>query len=337
MIEIAIVLVLALHLMCVNVAAAGPLVCLGLEIGEARGDALAGRTGRYLAHAAVVLFCLGMLLGLVLTWLIWDDAFRGTLRVLPRRVAFGVAELVFSLVLMAAHAVWWRRAKQPGPKQRILRCLLPFLSGTNLLYHFPFLFFVISDLAAGGNAGTAPLDSMFRQLIVTGPMLARFTHFSAAAFAFTGVVLIGYALRVARHGEPEDAARVASWGGWLGLVPTVAQLPAGIWLLSQLPRDAIGRLMGGHWLDALLFLSSLVLAFLLMHKLAAIATRDADRRTLVQAMCLMFVVIVLMTGVLRRTKPPRATPVAGQDGPVHFEGVHDGATNLLLGGSRLGR
>lgn len=326
MIEIAIVLVLALHLMCVNVAAAGPLVCVGFEIGEARGSTLAGRAGRYLAAAAVVLFVAGILLGLVLGYLVWDESFRGALRVLPRRIAFGIAEAAFSLALMAGHWLWWRRVRHPGAVHRTLRCVLPVLSGTNLLYHFPFLFFVISDLAARGGGGTEPLDSTFRQLIGTGPMLARGVHFVLAAFAFTGVVLMVHALRSARRDAPEDTARVASWGGWLALVPTVVQVPAGVWFVSQLPREAIGRLMGGDWIDGLLFLTSLIAAFLLLHKLAAIAFRDADRRTLIQALSLMCLVIVLMTGVLRRTKPPRAVGTNETQVPVHLLGA--GVWNL---------
>jgi hypothetical protein len=46
--QLVLVLVFAAHLLCVNVASAGPLVAAGLDWLEGRGNRLAGEAGRYL-------------------------------------------------------------------------------------------------------------------------------------------------------------------------------------------------------------------------------------------------------------------------------------------------
>jgi hypothetical protein len=299
-----VVLVFALHLLCVNVSTAGPLVCLWLEWREGRGDELAGRAGRYLAGLSLTLLVLGGVLGLLLGYLLWTPGLREALLRLPSKIYFGVWELVFSLVCMGLHLLWWRAAPSCSRWLRVGRSLLPLLAGTNLLYHFPVLFVVIAQIANSASPAGDVIDaSAFRQRMLDGEVLARAAHFTLASFAVTGVALFGFALRIARRGADEsDVNRVAAWGGRIALVTTLLQIPAGIWVLFQVPADVQSRLLGGDLLGAALLALSIVAALMLLHNLAAVAMGDAQRGVLIRSMTMMVLVVVLMTGTLQRSR-----------------------------------
>jgi hypothetical protein len=297
-------LLLALHLICVNVAAAGPLVCLWLEIREGRGDTLAGRAGRYLAGSAVWLLLAGIALGLLMGWLLWSEEYVGALRQVRSRAWYGVWEIGFSLALMLVHAAWWFFRPNSGRWERAARCAAPLLSGTNLMYHFPPLFVVISQLSASPPASREPLTSaQFMALMLSGEVLARSTHFWLAAAAMCGVMLIGYALRLRRRGAAEDdVRRVALWGGRLALAPTLAQLGVGLWVLLALPAQVQFALLGGDPIGAALLGLSLVAALALTHQLAAVSFGDVRRESLLRAMMAMVLVVLLMSATLERTR-----------------------------------
>lgn len=300
--ELVVVVLLALHLLCVNVASAGPLVCLWLEWREGRGDVLAGRAGRYLAQVSLQLFVVAIVLGLAIGWILWSPEYAASIRKLGSRVHFGVAEIVFSLALMAGHFVWWRRAKDCSRRARIVRSLLPLAAGTNLLYHFPFLFVVLSRIVSGTDDVSVPLTGAeFRQRMMDGEVLARTVHFWLASLSVTGLALVGCALRMSRGDEPPAAvARVAQWGGRIALVPTLLQLPVGMWVLLQLDDVGQKRLMGGDAIGTALFALAVLAALLLMHQLTAVAMGNTKRGALIRSMALMFVVVLLMTGTVRR-------------------------------------
>ena len=302
--EIILGLVLALHLMSVNVASAGPLVCLWLEWKEARHDRLAGQIGRFIAWTSLAMLLVGGVLGLVMGSLLWDDEYRALLARFPSKIYFAIWEFVFSLVLMLAHSIWWTRWVKPSRLLHKVRMLLPLLSGSNLLYHFPFLFVVISDV---GSQRMNPPDivdaAVFRSLIVDSSVLARVAHFVMAAFAVTGVVMVCWSLwRMRFERESKDAARVAIWGARLALVPTLAQIPIGLWLIAQLPSDVQHRLLGADVAVTSLLLISIVVALALMHQLSAAALGDTRRGTLVKVVFTMVIVIILMTAVLQRIR-----------------------------------
>jgi hypothetical protein len=279
-------------------------VCLWLEWREGRGDELAGRAGRYLAASAVVLLLAGAALGLLMGWLLWSEAYLAALQMVRSRAEWGAAELLFSLVLMSAHVVWWRLRPQACWWQRAARCLAPLLAGTNTLYHFPPLFVVISQLSASPTQAAAQLTSaQFKAQMFSSEVLARSTHFSLAAVAMCGLMLIGFALRLRRLGAAEDdVRRVAAWGGRLALVPTLAQLVVGVWVLVALPQAAQAALLGGDLVAAGLLGLSIVLALLLMHQLAAVAFGDARRSSLLRVMATMLLIVVLMSATLERIR-----------------------------------
>lgn len=308
MTELFFILVLAVHLMCVNVAAAGPMVSLWLEWRDGRGCELAGRANRFLAMKSATLLVVGAVLGALLGYLSWDEPYVGVLRQLSSRIYWGVWELVFSFVLMAAYAGWVCWSISPRLIARICRAMLPLLAGTNLLYHFPILLSIIADLDRGYSVYEGTIDGVaFRQMMAVGHVAARAVHFGLASFAMTGIALIGYAAWLKRRGEAvEQVDRVARWGGRLALVPTLLQLLVGVWLTTQLPSTVQQRLMGGDLLAAGLFGLSIVAALGLMHQLSAVALGDTTDKSLRKSMLLMFLVIFLMTAMSRLAMPDQS-------------------------------
>lgn len=298
------IFVFALHLMCVNVASAGPLVAAGLDWLEGRGSRLAGRAGRYLSWWATGLLLPGGLLGLVVGTLFWNADYRELLGRLSSKIHFGVWEIVFSLALMLAHVLWWRARPQAKGFERGARIVVALLASTNLLYHFPMLFAVIEHaVTSGATAGEPITSSNFRALIVEPAVLSRAAHFVLAAIAMCGVMLLGYALRLQRSkADAADVQQVAAWGGQIALIPSLAQLPVGLWLTASLSRPLQSAVTGNDLVATVALLVSVGLAIWMMQTLAAIAIGDAQRSKLIKAMVLMVVVITVMSGVLQRLR-----------------------------------
>jgi hypothetical protein len=121
------------------------------------------------------------------------------------------------------------------------------------------------------------------------------SHFVLASFAVTGVMLLGLAMRRAKDESlREEAARIGTWGGWLGLVPTVLQLMTGLWLLMISPTPFQAALTGGDTWSTVFFGVSLLGAFAMLPSLAAAAFGGARRRDYLRAMILLTTVIVCM-------------------------------------------
>ena len=299
-------LLLAGHLVCMNVAAAGPWICLACEWQEGRGNQTAGRAGRALARLALLLLLIGILPGLILGWVLWEQGLADTLKRLPSRAIFGLWELLFSAILMAAHLTWWRRAVCPTRRARRLRCVLPLLAGANSLYHFPLLLVIISQVTHGQLVLRGSLDLQFRDLLVHGAVASRAAHFILAAVATSGLALAWCSQRCRpAQGVDPNADLLVSTGGRVALAATVLQVPVGLWVLFELPARSWTRLMGGDTAGSLFLVLSLLASVWLLHKLAAMAFGDTSRQTLLQTIWAMAVVIALMTGVLRRLPPPR--------------------------------
>jgi hypothetical protein len=317
---------LALHLLAMNVASAGPLVCVWLEWKERQGDALAGRTATWLGTTAFVTLLVGGLLGLALGGLHWSAVYaRLWTHTLAYKAAWGLGEYVFSLLFTGGYALWRHRFPDGHGAQRGRgwRQLLLVLSGTNLLYHFPFLFSVAANVYYS-HATTPPISPPdFRRWMVQGDILARVVHVVLASFAVTGVMLLGLAVRRSRQavaGSSDagaeakyEAGRLARWGGGLALVPTLLQIPVGLWIVASLPTDWQARVLGGDLVATGLLGLSVMLSLFLLQDLATIAFGEAERKQAIRAMGLMFLIVLFMTGVLRlmRDKPaPRDAAAA---------------------------
>lgn len=313
MLEAATILMLAAHLLCVNVATGGPLIGLWLEWRGSRGDQDADRAGRYLAGASALALLAGAILGGALLALVWNDSLHAAmLGRLRRKVLFGGWELLFSLVLSMATWIWWARSRRPAGARRLARASLSLLSGTNLLYHFPLLFIVLTQVAESAPDGPPISAGEFRRLIVAGDVPARATHFAIASLAVGGVLLMGAGRRFQRQGIE---SRVGIQGARLALGATLLQVPVGIWLVTQLPPGEVSAVMGDDLAATGMFGLALLASLALLHQLAAAAFGETGARTVRRAMLLLLVVVCLMTGVSRRIR------LQTEDAPAAMDGV----------------
>lgn len=289
-------LLLAVHLLLANLAAAGPLLCMLYEWREGRGHVAAGVVGRRLASWALLALLAAAASGLLVGWLGWSGPLRDALSRLERKVAFGVWEVLFSLVLMAVHVAWWRGAPARG---RWARQLVLLLAGTNLLYHFPTLFAVVGYLrhvpGAGESLGEKLSAADFRQLLAEPLVLAEALHVTLASFAVAGVAAIWLASRATDAVDEPSLDREAAWGARAALAATLLQVPSGIWLTVTWPRTQLQRLMGADPLASAAFALSLLLVLALLHHLASVAFAADSRKSRKAAIALTAAVVALMS------------------------------------------
>jgi hypothetical protein len=313
-VEIIVALILGAHLLCVDLAAVGPLVCLWLDRKEGRGDEEAGRAGRFLLKASLHGLMVGTLLGVVAGCFLWDAQYRAQLMRLASRVHFGAWEWLFSVVLLYAYRWSWRDATTCCGAKRRLRWFLPLLASTNLLYHFPPLFLIFSQL---DPAGAELTSAQFRARLVDGYVVARTVHFCLAALAVSGITLIIYSLK--KGGAAESTSQTyqpAKWGARLALLATLLQLPVGIWIILQMGSESQRTVMGGSLITTGLFVASLVGALALMHCLSVLAFGSFQRVLAVRTISLMILVILLMTLVARQSRQQETAWHQSQPEPV---------------------
>lgn len=297
LLDLLIILLFSVHLMAVNVATAGPFICLWLgRRARKRDDALARQAGVWLAMQTMLGLTGGIVFGGLVLGAVWKhrpDPFFRAAELIPRsRYWFGIGELAFSFLLLMIYLVAWQRFAG-----RWWHAALAFLAGTNTIYHFPLLFAAIGVLSTrpeiwnGPELNRTALYALFRD----PETLSRAMHFILASFAVTGVMLLGLALKLAkREGGQEDAARLSVWGGWIALVPTVIQLLGGLWLLFSTPSVMQSAMTGGDPGITALFAISILAAVMLLPALAAAAFGSAGRKDRVKAMILLTVTILSM-------------------------------------------
>jgi hypothetical protein len=290
------ILVLAAHLLAMNVATAAPLVCIWLKRREVRSaDDTAGRLGRFLAWQSIIGLLLGMAVGLLATWLLWkagDEKFFEALAAVPRRrLWFGLIELAFFLVLMVWYAWAWPRVRRPT----LWHPALALLAATDLIYHFPPLFAAITVLQSRASLPAQELSyTGFLAVMLASETLARVLHFLLASLVVTGSLMILYARRLAMEGS-EDAGRCFVWGARCAFAAGALQLLAGGYLLVSLPAGKQQRLMGGDWLATGLLAASVLGVFALLHSLAPLALGEANRRDAVRSLWLTVFIVLAMT------------------------------------------
>jgi hypothetical protein len=294
------ILLLSLHLICMNVASGAPLACLWLEWKlRSKSDGAAKSAADYLAKMSVLTLLAGSLLGLVMGLMLWTPEYAAVwTKRLGHKMHWGGLELLFSLFILGGYWLWRKKSAASGVAGVIGKSTLLLFASTNLLYHFPPLFLIAGKLADAQEANLEPVErKMFVQVMLEGEIPALWVHFTFASLAIAGIMLLGLALRMGRRGAPaEEVSRVAIWGGYWGLIPSLFQLPVGLWVMSALPPASQSRIMGSSGLATVFFLAGIVAALWLLRELVSIAMGETARGNLIRAMSAMVVVVVLMTG-----------------------------------------
>ena len=296
---IVMMVLLAAHLLCMNISSAAPLLCVWFaDIRCATRSEADREMAQLLAVSSIGMLFLGITLGLAngtISFLLGDRSLLETLPHFQRKIFWGILELICSFVWMLAYSAWlkWR-----PPRQRIAAFLhgtLAVMSATNLLYHFPPLMSVMSKVANGEISVSGDVDAgTFRSLAFTPNVMALTLHFAWASLAVTGMFLFW----LARNQEPPEKTKYVTLGARVACIATAFQLPTGLWLLFATPSTTQARLMGGEPLTACLFLGSLIAAFYLLQCLAILSFGEYDRKLVSRSSWLMITTVFLMSATL---------------------------------------
>jgi hypothetical protein len=228
-------------------------------------------------------------------------------RIPASRYWFGIVELAFYFVCLFGY-LWIDKAPRPlSAKRRWCLAGLLWLAGTDVAYHFPPLFAMISVMSTRPATGPEPVR--FLAMMFDPEVLAFTLHFLVASVAVGGLAVTLLARRgAANESNREAAARLAIAGGRIALMPTLVQLLVGMFVLLQLPDASRELLLGGDWIATGLFGAALVAALALMHRLAAISLGELGRAEVIGSAVLLALVIALMVGAQHRSREMRYGP-----------------------------
>ncbi len=199
---------------------------------------------------------------------------------------------------------------------RFARSVLAVFASTNLLYHFPPLFVIFSKVSRPEvhHSSVATIEEVssaeFRRLLADPEVLSTSLHFLLASVAVAGMAVLLFGLGRQQKTDNPAAGGLCKLGGRIALAATVLQAPVGFWVFMNLPATAQNRLLGDDLLGTALFVAGVSAAVWLMHLLAVIALGDTRKKSIVQAAFVLLVVIVLMTGTLRRANSVRVAEVS---------------------------
>ncbi len=250
---------------------------------------------------------LGVALGIIALLLVPQAEAGPYTRALGRLPAtrwwFVAAEVAFYFVTLGAYFFLWRRMEQ----WPIVHGALAVFAATDLIYHFPPLFAVVSTLSLRPNLWDAPLDhALYWRLLLEGDTLSRVVHYWLAAWAVGAVGVMVLSLRLEVGADP-DGIR---WrGARISLFVSLAQLPVGVWVVCALPPVVQSQLLGEDMRSTVLFGASIVAALGLLHHLAMVALGDLRRGATLRAAGLMVATVLLMVAALHRAAtglPPDA-------------------------------
>ena len=293
-------LLLAAHLIAVNIAMAGPLLCLALKRREVKlGDEVASQVGHQLAKASLVSLAIGSLLGgalLAVVWIGGAERYLAALGAIPAsRYWFALAEIIFYVACMSGVLWTWQRR----PTRTILLVVLSILAATDLMFHFPPMFTIVATAARRPELVQATIErTTYYQLLVDGEVLSRVTHVWLASVAVTAMTVCLIAIAGAR--EEDRRRRLTSWTAKWALGATLLQLPTGLWMLLVMPARETGRMLGNDAVATTLFALSLVIGFHLLQRLSAMALGDVERKTTFRTAAAMGAVVLLMVATLER-------------------------------------
>ena len=324
------ILIFGVHLLAVDLAMAGPLMAIWLEWRETRrDDLLAGEIGRQIAVGALAAATIGIGLGLLAVAalpLLEAAAYREAFANVPAwRWWSAAGEFAVYVLCIALYLLLWQRWRG----HRWWHRGLALFAATDLMYHFPPLFTIISAQSMRPDWKDRPLDgALYRTLFAQGEVLSRVAHHWVAAVAVAAVVVMLLAIRSKRlagrsAGEPKETAADNSKNGngdsgagklirqasRVALMATMAQLPIGVWVLLELPSAMQSQVMGEDLTATALFGLSVVGALGLMHQLAVVSLGEVGRRRVLRTAALMAGVVLLMAATLHRARLCAQEPV----------------------------
>lgn len=288
---------LAAHLLAMNLASAGPLLCIWL-LWNANANPEAARLGRRLAWWSAAALGLGMATGgLVILTTPTPGLWQALERFPASSYWFAGVELVFSLLCISAIALGAVAINRWGI------ALLALVSAANLLYHFPPMMAVIGHLAVNPHwTDESTIDRpALLKLVTDGEVLALSAHFILSSLAVAGVCAM---YLIGRHyGETaSESGPTTRRASMISFAATVLQVPVGIWLMMSLSGLARRELMGGG-VAALAFLASILGAIVLMQRLLLAAIGPIGRGEIRCIVVLLCGVVLLMTVSLRMSRP----------------------------------
>lgn len=307
MTDIIVVPLLAVHLLAMNVASAGPLTVAWLLQGSAAPADRRRLLAQRLARHSMLALLVGLLLGGGLL-LVPHTGLRAALQRFPaKEYWFAGIELLFSAACMGLLI----RLAGGTRRRPVLAWLLALLASSNLLYHFPPLMIVLGELAADSAwAREAQLDrAAILRLWMRPEVAALWAHFTLASLAAAPIA----AMWPLRGNNEVDAGASASLSGRLAiwaLTASVLQLPVGAWVVWAADGASRDAIMGSSLIASVCFLGGVVTALGLVQTLAHTAFGDHRAATLRRSAWMFALVALLMTATLRtsRNSPKGALP-----------------------------
>ncbi len=336
--EFLLCLVFGLHLLAVDLAMAGPLLAVWLEWRAARnGEPATDSLARRLAGWSLAALALGIGLGLVALALVpTGDAlpYRRAIALLDaRRWWFVGGELLFYFIAAGAYVGFWRQMKN----WPICHRALAVVAATDLIYHFPPLFAVVSTLSLRPQLWGGPLDhALYWRLLLDGETISRVVHHWLAAAAVGATALMLLAIRHGRglsgaQNEADgqngcDRSRPAdgtdSSRARIALTATAAQILVGVWVLVAMPAVVQRQVLGDDVLSSVLFGASLLMALGLMHHLTVVSLGDASRGAVIRAAGMMILTVLLMVAMFHRARHCAYVELA------HGSGIRENSDSL---------
>jgi hypothetical protein len=316
--DVALILLTTLHFLAANIAVAAPFIAVALEWKlSARNDALAGSVGKHLVWASVVAALLAGALGIGV-WQLVARMYPGPVaqalaHLPPDRMLWGWPERIMTNILAAGVFVLlmllvrltWNWGRRPDGTRSVFPALvnriLAIAAATNLTYHLPVLFAVLTVLSTRPEWWTE--TPSFLAMLSASEVWVRVLHGWIAAVAVGG----GWLLVLSccwPTGSPESR-RVASWGGWLVVVPTMLQLLVGAGMILALPIESRFALFGEHPWAGVVFVGSLLATFAVLHSAMAAGSAHSDRSTRLWAVGWLVLVVLLMTATRHAARDAR--------------------------------
>ena len=315
MLEAITTLLLAVHLLAMNVASAGPLAGAwllhrGLKAGENERRPLLHASRRTFAWSLVALVVGSLVGGAML--IAPSEGMQAALRRFPPDAYwFAGSEILFSAICMAA---CWRLQRWPKTTW-----LLTLASVSNLLYHFPPLMAVLGELAADPRwTDKEVLDrETLLGLWARPEILSLWLHFILASIAVGFVAALAASVPCTNDESgaqtaataPSPADRIARPLAGAALAATLLQVPVGLWLLFSSDEAAQQSMLGGSWLATMGLAGGVWVSLGVMQSLATIAWGGSDRRQLRRTSFLLGLTVLLMSATLRGSRQVGIEPV----------------------------